>query len=71
MTFEVASIKPTDAWRGPSFPLDPGDAYTNTRGRFSAVFPLTAFIEFAYKLGCNVIQLDGIPENLTPVLKKK
>jgi len=28
-------------------------------------------VEFAYKLGCNVIQLDGIPENLTPVLKKK
>ncbi len=28
-------------------------------------------IEFAYELGCNVIQLDGIPEHLTPVLKKK
>ncbi|MGF1674753.1 MAG: pentapeptide repeat-containing protein [Rivularia sp. (in: cyanobacteria)] len=28
-------------------------------------------IEFAYKLGCNVIQLDGIPEHLTPVLKKR
>lgn len=28
-------------------------------------------VEFAYKLGCNVIQLNGIPENLTPQLKKK
>ncbi|MEC4880729.1 MAG: CHAT domain-containing protein [Scytonema sp. PMC 1070.18] len=28
-------------------------------------------IEFAYKLGCNLIQLDGIPEYLTPSLKKK
>ncbi|MEB3219188.1 MAG: CHAT domain-containing protein, partial [Nostocales cyanobacterium 94392] len=28
-------------------------------------------IEFAYKLGCNVIQLDGIAEHLTPVLKKR
>jgi uncharacterized protein YjbI with pentapeptide repeats len=28
-------------------------------------------VEFAYKLGCSVIQLDGIPENLTPALKKK
>jgi CHAT domain-containing protein len=28
-------------------------------------------VEFAYKLGCNVIGLDGIPEHLTPVLKKK
>ncbi len=28
-------------------------------------------VEFAYKLGCSVIQLHGIPENLTPALKKK
>ena len=28
-------------------------------------------VEFAYKLGCNVIGLDGIAEHLTPVLKKK
>jgi tetratricopeptide (TPR) repeat protein len=28
-------------------------------------------IEFAYKLGCNAIQLEGIPEHLTPVLFKK
>lgn len=28
-------------------------------------------VELAYKLGCSVIQLDGIPEHLTPVLLKK
>jgi hypothetical protein len=28
-------------------------------------------VEFAYKLGCSVIQLEGIPEHLTPVLLKK
>lgn len=28
-------------------------------------------IEFAYKLGCNNIHMAGIPEHLTPVLKKK
>jgi CHAT domain-containing protein len=28
-------------------------------------------IEFAYELGCNSIQLAGIPEHLTPVLVKK
>lgn len=28
-------------------------------------------VEFAYKLGCSVIQLDGILEHLTPTLKKK
>lgn len=26
-------------------------------------------IEFAYKLACNAIQLSGMPENLTPILK--
>lgn len=28
-------------------------------------------VEFAYKLGCNVIQLEGIPEHMAPVLLKK
>ena len=28
-------------------------------------------IEFAYKLGCNAIQLGGIPEHLTPILYKR
>ena len=28
-------------------------------------------IEFSYQFGCNAIQLAGIPEHLTPVLKKK
>jgi hypothetical protein len=28
-------------------------------------------VEFAFQLGCIVIQLDGIPEHLTPVLKTK
>ncbi len=28
-------------------------------------------IEFAYKLGCSVIRLTGIPEHLTPILRKK
>jgi hypothetical protein len=28
-------------------------------------------VEFAYKLGCSVIQLDGIAKHLTPILKRK
>jgi uncharacterized protein YjbI with pentapeptide repeats len=28
-------------------------------------------VEFAYKLGCNAIQIEGIPEHLTPVLKQR
>jgi hypothetical protein len=27
--------------------------------------------EFAYKVGCNAIQLEGLGEELTPVLKRK
>ena len=28
-------------------------------------------VEFAHRLGCNSIQMQGIPEHLTPVIKKK
>jgi hypothetical protein len=28
-------------------------------------------VDFAYKLGCSAIQMAGIPEHLTPVLKQK
>jgi len=28
-------------------------------------------VEFAYQLGCNALQLVGIPEHLTPVLKRR
>ncbi len=28
-------------------------------------------VEFAYKLGCSGIEMEGIPEHLTPVLKQK
>ena len=28
-------------------------------------------VAFAYKLGCNAIELEGIPEHLTPTLKQK
>jgi bla regulator protein BlaR1 len=51
MAFEVASIKPDPGqFRPPNFPLDPGDAYRPVGGRFSADFPLTTYITFAYKL---------------------
>ena len=50
MAFEVASVKPSTAFRPPNFPFDPGDAKT-VGGRISAVFPVIAFVEFAYKLG--------------------
>jgi bla regulator protein blaR1 len=58
MAFEVASIKPSPpgAFRPPNFPLDPGDSFTNLQtkeapgSRFFAVFPLSVYITFAYKI---------------------
>lgn len=52
MSFEVASVKPSgDAkFVPPAFPLDAGDAYKQNGGRFSADFPLSVYISFAYKL---------------------
>jgi bla regulator protein BlaR1 len=57
LAFEVASVKPSTEkeFRGPNFPLDNGDAFINLangelpRGRFSARFPLSVYITFAYK----------------------
>jgi uncharacterized protein (TIGR03435 family) len=34
----------------PAFPLDTGDAYGSTAGRFAFNFPLLAYIDFAYKI---------------------
>jgi hypothetical protein len=51
MAFEVASIKQSKpgTFFPPNFPLDPGDAYASTGGRFSADFGLRVYIQFAYK----------------------
>jgi bla regulator protein BlaR1 len=48
MAFEVASVKPTNAFRRPNFPLA-GDEKT-PGGRFSSTLPLLVCITFAYKL---------------------
>jgi bla regulator protein BlaR1 len=51
MAFEVASVKPSKgAFTPPVFPLDSGDAYTPTGGRFKADFPVWVYIQFAYKI---------------------
>ena len=51
MAFEVASVKPdTGAFRPPNFPLDVGDAFRPVGGHYTADFPLTTYITFAYKL---------------------
>ena len=52
MAFDVASIKPStpEVVVYPPFPLDDGNAFTQTGGRFRAKFRLPAFINFAYKI---------------------
>ena len=57
MAFEVASVKllkPGSRFRAPNFPLA-GDGFStdsgeNPHGRLSVAFPLSRYIEFAYKL---------------------
>src|SRR5215831_3801659 len=49
MSFDVASVKRTKIPRIPNFGLAPDDAKPHG-SRLSAVFPLNAYIGFAYKL---------------------
>jgi bla regulator protein BlaR1 len=65
MAFEVASIKPDPGqFRPPNFPLDAGDAYRPVGGRFSADFPLTTYITFAYKLSLTPEQRQSMIAHL-------
>jgi bla regulator protein blaR1 len=71
MAFDVASVKPSkpDTFFPPTFPLDSGDAFANLQrqppnGRFSATFPLSAYISFAYKLHASHWQLDATTSHL-------
>jgi len=66
MSFEVASIKPSAPGKfvPPAFPLDSGDAFASTGGRFTADFPLVVFITFAYKLNLSGQQMQAMTEHL-------
>jgi uncharacterized protein (TIGR03435 family) len=51
MAFEVASVKLSRGeFAPPAFPLNSGEAYRPTGGYFRADFPLSVYIEFAYKI---------------------
>lgn len=52
LAFDVESVKPSTTLRSPAFPLDSRDAKI-LGGRFSASFPVAAYIFFAYKLRSN------------------
>jgi bla regulator protein BlaR1 len=75
MAFAVASVKlvkPGARGRAPNFALDEGDGFTDPRngesphGRFSAAFPVSFYISFAYKLMLTPDQrqamLAGLPK---------
>jgi uncharacterized protein (TIGR03435 family) len=65
MAFEVASVKlDPGPFRVPNFPLDPGDAYRLVGGRFSADFPLSTYITFAYKLSLTADQRQSMMAHL-------
>jgi uncharacterized protein (TIGR03435 family) len=50
MSFEIASIRPSDERDIGFFPLSNDENYRQTGGLFRASFPLIYYIEFAYKL---------------------
>jgi bla regulator protein blaR1 len=66
MSFDVASIRPIKPgdFTPPTFPLSSDDAYTTTGGIFTADFPLTVYIEFAYKLRLSGEERDAMLAHL-------
>src|SRR5262245_49278037 len=56
MLFEVASVRPTDTFTPPSFPLSSDNSYRPTGGLLTASFPLITYIQFAYKLSLTADQ---------------
>ncbi len=65
MSFEVAAVKPSKGgFTPPSFPLDAGDAFNATGGRFTADFPVWVYITFAYKLSLTPEQSQAMLEHL-------
>jgi uncharacterized protein (TIGR03435 family) len=64
-SFEVAAIKPDNGpFQRPAFPMDNGDAFTQTGGRFFADFPLLTYIQFAYKIRFTPQQRESVLAHL-------
>ncbi len=68
MEFEVATIRPNKpgTFIPPNFSMDAGDFYdpSDPHGRFSADFPLSFYIQFAYKLWLTNDQVHAMLANL-------
>ena len=63
MAFEVASVKPSNQFEPPNFPLSAEAAYA-PGGRLSATFQLYTYITFAYKLWLTAEQRQTALANL-------
>jgi uncharacterized protein (TIGR03435 family) len=68
VSFEVASVRQSKpgTFTPPNFALDSGDSYTpaDPGGRFTADFPLSVYINFAYKLWPTPEQTDSMLAHL-------
>jgi uncharacterized protein (TIGR03435 family) len=62
MAFDVASVKlvASGSYVPAGFPLDAGNGYRFTGGRFSAAFPLFVYVMFAYKLTLTPGEIDAL-----------
>ena len=63
MSFEVASVRKdlSGKYVPPHFSIDSDDDYKPTAGLFTAVLPLTSYINFAYKLDQLHPMLSNLP----------
>ena len=65
MAFEVASVKLNKGgFVPPAYPLNAGEAYRPTGGYFRADFPLSVYIQFAYKIWGNEEQTRELRAHL-------
>ena len=66
LSFEVASIRRAEpgSFKAPNVPLNAGDQYASTGGRYSATTALTNFITFAYKLTLTRDQRQALAAHL-------
>lgn len=73
MAFEVATVRLPDPaeFHPPSFALSADDSYGNVGGNFSGEFPLSVFIEFAYKLTLSDQQRKAMLANLPEWVSKE
>lgn len=62
MAFEVASVKASvdQPFRPPVFPLSSDDSWTNSGGHFFADFPLSVYIQFAWKVRLTPDQVSAM-----------